>query len=415
MRLLIVSHTPHYQREGEIAGWGPTVREIDYLAELFDEVTHVAILYPDPAPLSALSHTAPNVRLRLVAPAGGDSPVAKLGILTAYPAYAGVIREEMRRADAVHVRCPANISLLALLLLRRAGEPSCRWVKYAGNWRPEGGEPWSYALQRRWLRENRHRGVVTVNGRWPGEPPHVRSFYNPCLTDEEAAGGGAAAGMKTLDLPVELLFVGALNEGKGVGRVLRVAQALGARGIPYRLRLLGDGPDRPRYEAWAREHGLQAEFLGWVPRSNIAGYYAPAHFILLPSQSEGWPKVLSEAMAFGAVPVAAAVSSIPQILSDTGAGVALPPDDIEGMTAAIARFVAEPDAWSAAARAGVAAAHRFTYRHYQASVTALFAEAWGVRLRTPPDHSSRMIAPVAAVGETMGLHSHNGHGYHENL
>lgn len=409
MRLLIVSHTTHHEREGKIVGWGPTVREIDYLAELFDEVTHVATLYPGPAPSSALPYAAPNVRRRLVAPAGGDSAAAKLGILTAYPAYAGVIRDEMRRADAVHVRCPANISLLALLLLRRAGEPPYRWVKYAGNWRPQGNEPWSYALQRRWLRENRHRGVVTVNGRWPGEPPHVRSFYNPCLTDEEAAGGGATAGTKRLDLPLELLFVGALNEGKGVGRVLRVAQSLGARGIPYRLRLLGDGPDRPRYEAWARERGVRAEFLGWVPRLTIADYYAPAHFILLPSQSEGWPKVLSEAMAFGVVPVAAAVSSIPQILSDTGAGVALPPDDIDGMTAAIARFVAEPGAWLAAARAGADAAHRFTYRYYQASVAALFAEAWGVSLRTPPDRSSPVFA---SVDEPASLHSRNGHGYH---
>ncbi len=411
MRLLIVSHTTHHEREGELVGWGPTVREIDYLAELFDEVTHVATLEPGTAPSSALPHAAPNVRLRLVAPAGGNSPVAKLGILTAYPAYASVIREEMRRADAVHVRCPANISLLALLLLRHAKEPPCRWVKYAGNWRPKGNEPWSYALQRRWLRENRHRGVVTVNGSWPDEPPHIHSFYNPCLTDEEAAGGGAAAAMKTLSLPLELLFVGALNEGKGVGRVLRVAQALDARGIPYRLRLLGDGPDRPRYETWAREHGLRAEFLGWVPRSNVAEYYVPAHFILLPSQSEGWPKVLSEAMAFGVVPVAAAVSSIPQILSDTGAGVALPPDDIDGMSAAIARFVTEPDTWSAAARAGVAAAHRFTYRHYQAAVAALFAETWGARLRIPSTRSSSIFP---AVGEPESLHSRNGYGYHWN-
>ena len=140
-------------------------------------------------------------------------------------------------------------------------------------------------------------------------------------------------------------------------------------------------------------------------------YYAEAHFILLPSRSEGWPKVLSEAMAYGVVPVAAAVSSIPQILSDTGAGVALPPDDIDGMAAAIARFVDQPDAWSAAARAGVAAAHRFTYRHYQASVAALFAETWGTHLRTPPDPTSPIFA---AVGEPVRLHSSNGHDYHTN-
>jgi glycosyltransferase involved in cell wall biosynthesis len=427
MRLLIVSHTPHYQRDGRLVGWGPTVRELDYLAEMFDEVTHVAPVYDERSPDSALAYTSPRIRLRPVAPAGGESWVAKAGILTAYPRYAGVIREEMGRADAVHVRCPANISLLALLLLGRAKEPPYRWVKYAGNWRPEGDEPWSYGLQRRRLIENKHRGVVTVNGRWPGQPPHVHSFHNPCLTDDEAAQGEAVVGGKRLKLPVELLFVGALNEGKGVGRVLRIAQTLQAQGISFRLRLLGDGPDRSRYEAWVRENRLRGvTFLGWVPRAEVSDYYAAAHFILLPSRSEGWPKVLSEAMAFGAVPVAAAVSSIPQILSETEAGVALPPDDVEGMAAAIAHFVADPASWLEASRAGVAAARQFTYRAYQTAVAELFARAWGVALPIPareerPEPAAfdstqqsgpAQLAPAGQLNGSAALYSHNGHDPH---
>lgn len=411
MRLLIVSHTPHYFAGGGVVGWGPTVREMGYLSELFDSVTHVAVGYPGAAPASALPYAADNVRVRLVEPAGGDRLRDKIGILTAYPAYARAIREEMDRVDAVHVRCPANISLLALWLLGRAALPPYRWVKYAGNWRPEGSEPRSYGMQRRWLAENHHRGVVTVNGRWPNQPAHVFSFYNPCLTDDEVAEGSAFAADKRLQLPVEMLFAGELNEGKGVGRVLRVALALQERGIPFRLRLLGDGPDRPRYEAWARENQLAGtSFLGWVPRTQVAEYYAAAHFILLPSRSEGWPKVLSEAMAYGVVPIAAAVSSIPQILSETGAGLALPVDDIDGMAGAIAGYVENPDRWAAASRAGAVAAQRFTYSAYQSAVTGLFSGAWGVQLAAPA--SLKSLEPVsipAQRDETNAPYSSNGY------
>ncbi|MEZ4539454.1 MAG: glycosyltransferase [Chloroflexota bacterium] len=412
MRLLIISHTPHYHSDEGIVGWGPTVRELDYLAALFDQVTHVAVGYPGHPPASALPYKASNLRVRLLAPAGGESWRDKLGILTAYPAYARVLREEMSRADAVHVRCPANISLLALWLLGRMPAPRYRWVKFAGNWQPDTREPWSYRLQRRWLAENRHRGVVTVNGRWPQQPAHVYTFDNPCLTDEEIDQGGALAAARQFRLPAELLFVGELNEGKGVGRVLRVAQALRARGIPFRLRLLGDGPDRPRYEAWARDKGLsEVSFLGWIPRAEVARYYAAAHFILLPSRSEGWPKVLSEAMAYGVVPVAAAVSSIPQILGETGAGVALPTDDVEGMAGAIASFVANPDTWAAAGRAGVAAAPRFTYRAYQAAVAGLFAGAWGVWLSSAAEReqAQSVVAVVAPEAGTVLPYSSNGY------
>ena len=413
MRLLIVSHTPHYYSAEGVVGWGPTVRELDYLAALFDEVTHVAVGYPGQPPASALSYAAPNLRVRLVAPAGGDSWRDKLGILTAYPTYARVLREEISRADAIHVRCPANISLLALWLLERTPKPRYRWVKFAGNWQPADHEPWSYRLQRRWLTENRPRGVVTVNGRWPHQPAHVHTFDNPCLTDGEIEQGRALAAARQFRSPAELLFVGELNEGKGVGRVLRVAQALQARGIPFRLRLLGDGPDRPRYEAWARDKGLrEVSFLGWVPRAEIARYYAEAHFILLPSRSEGWPKVLSEAMAYGVVPVAAAVSSIPQILGETGAGVALPVDDVEGMAEAIARFVADPDAWVAAGRAGVAAAPRFTYRAYQAAVAGLFAGAWGVRLSSAAEPEQPRLDVAVIVPEAGAGAPYSSNGYH---
>ena len=73
MKLLIVSHTPHYRHHATIKGWGPTVREIDYLAEIFDEIVHIAPLHPGPVPPNALAYASKRIRLRPVKPAGGNS------------------------------------------------------------------------------------------------------------------------------------------------------------------------------------------------------------------------------------------------------------------------------------------------------------------------------------------------------
>ena len=43
MRLVIVSHTPHYRKDGAVVGWAATVREIDRLASIFEEVVHLAL------------------------------------------------------------------------------------------------------------------------------------------------------------------------------------------------------------------------------------------------------------------------------------------------------------------------------------------------------------------------------------
>lgn len=383
MRLLVVSHTPHYRRDGELVGWGPTVRELSYLAELFDELVHVAPVYDEPAPASAQPYQSGRVQVRKVSVAGGPRLDQKVNILAQYPDYARVIGREMRQADAVHVRCPANISFLALVLLRRFPDPAYRWVKYAGNWQPDGDEPWSYGLQRRWLVQNRHRGVVTVNGRWPDQPAHVRSFTNPSLTEDELAAGRATE-VRQLATPVQLLFVGALNDPKGAGRALEVAKSLKGMDIPYQMQMVGDGPDRGRYEQYVVDNNLRnVAFRGWVPRDAIGSYYRSAHFVLLPSQSEGWPKVLSEGMAYGAVPIAGAVSSIPQVLAETGAGVALPYTATQAMAEAIARYLSAPEQWSAASQSGMRAANRFGYAYYQQAVADLFEKTWGVSLMAP--------------------------------
>ncbi|MGQ9699016.1 MAG: glycosyltransferase family 4 protein [Armatimonadota bacterium] len=366
MRLLIISHTEHYRSSDTLVGWGPTVRELDYLARLFNQVRHIAWLQDGPTPASALPYTARNLRLVPVRPSGGDTIHGKLTALATFPAYARTILRELRSADVVHVRCPANISMLAIVLLAFVRRPKLRWVKYAGNWRPNGREPWSYTFQRWWLNLGLHRGIVTVNGRWPDQPPHVHSFLNPCLTSRELEEANQMTANKKLAAPVRLLFVGRVEEAKGAGRALCIMAELVRAGLRVSLDLVGNGPERPVFERMAVQLGVKdrVTFHGWLPRTALPSLYAQAHILLLPTRSEGWPKALSEAMAYGAVPVAGAVSSIPQILEDTGAGIALDPLDIPSFVDAIQRFVQEPDLWWKASTKGREAAQAFTYEAY---------------------------------------------------
>ncbi len=355
-------------------GWGPTVREIDRLAALFDEVVHVAPLHDGPAPPSELPYEAANVRLEAVKPVGGEMVAAKLGILRALPRYVSVIWRELGRSDVVHVRCPSSIGLIAICVLAVRGRPVRRWIKYAGNWRPRLPESVSYVIQRWLLTKRVPRALVTVNGEWPGEPSHVRAFLNPCLTREELRDGVAAVASKTFESPIRLLIVGRLDEEKGIGRAVRVLERLHAIGIPAILEVVGDGPGRAHFEALARETRLEAhvQFRGWLPRPALAELYRRAHFLLLPStSSEGWPKVLSEGMAYGVVPIASDVSSIPQLLDSFEIGHALPADDIHGFASAIAGYLVDPGVWQRESARAASAANRFSYDAYLEAVRAL--------------------------------------------
>jgi glycosyltransferase involved in cell wall biosynthesis len=381
--LTVVSDTPYYLDHGTEVGWGPNVRELDQLASLFDEVRHVAPLYDEVPPASALaSRRGDRVRLHPVVPAGGRTLSAKLRVLARYPAWTRAIRREVAGADLVHVRCPSNISLLALGLFAPRHRRPPLWLKYGGNWRPSGPEPWTYRLQRRVLRHGLPGARVTVNGDWPDEPAHVVAFRNPTLTPEELVRGRAAAD-KALVEPARLVFVGRLDRAKGANRSVEIVATLCDRGRPVHLDVIGDGPQMAAMREAVDRHDIAdaVTFHGWLPRPDLEPLYAAAHLLLLPSDSEGFPKVLSEAMAFGVVPLAGAVSSIPQALAELRTGRAIPPADVAGFADAVEAYLDDPAAWAEASRNGVEGADAFAYDGFLRDVTAMAASTWDLELR----------------------------------
>jgi phosphatidylinositol alpha-1,6-mannosyltransferase len=374
-KIVVISDTPHYRRGGTIVGWGPTVRELDQLSTLFDELVHVAPVSDETAEANSLPYESDRVRVRQLRPSGGERLVDKLRILNRAPEYLGVALSEMKDADVVHLRSPANVSMLVAFLLPFLRRPAKRWIKYAGNWNPRDEEPVSYELQRKWLMKPWHGAIVTVNGNWPGQLPHVRSFLNPCFTDTELAAARVAAAAKQFQYPVQLLFVGRLEQGKGVFRALEVLTRLSRKGFAVRLDLVGDGPARGELERMAREQGVSEliRFQGWVPHGALAPHYAAAHLMLFPSRSEGWPKVLSEAMAFGVIPVASRVSSIPEYLLRFDIGTVADPEDVNGFVEGVLAYVNAPERWRRESPRAVKAAESFTYSRYLEAVASLLA------------------------------------------
>ena len=357
-----------------MVGWGATVREIDALATLFDSVVHIAPLHRGPAPGSSLPYRAPNVRLHAVPPTGGLRWWDKSKILLRYPDYVRAILLERGKADVVHIRTPANIGMVSLLFFGLVRRPRARWAKYAGDWQRERPEPWSYRIQKWWLKNNLHRGMVTINGRSPEAAPHIHSFLNPCLTEGELEQGAAASRDKDLRQPVRLVFVGRLEAVKGVGVCLEVLAQLQRARVGASLDLIGEGREQPRFEQQARNLGISSgvNFHGGLARGLLGQFYAQAHFILLPSSaSEGWPKVLSEAMAYGAVPIASPVGSISEHLGRFEVGRVIQAREACAFTQTIEDYLANSALWQEESIKAVRAARQFSYTNYLVAVRDL--------------------------------------------
>lgn len=186
--------------------------------------------------------------------------------------------------------------------------------------------------------------------------------------------GRQVAADKQLKNRIRIVFVGRIEEAKGVGRIIKIAQRLVETGLDVKVDLIGDGPKRYMFEDLANRAGI-AEcigFHGWMSRDKIDAHYEKAHFILFPStSSEGWPKVLSEAMAFGVVPLASDVSSIPQYLSRFQTGRSIPADDIEGFVRTMKWYCDNGHEWKRESENSVRAASYFGYTYYLERVQEL--------------------------------------------
>lgn len=309
MKLAIISHTEHYERDdGTIVGWGPTVTEINHLAEVFEEIWHVAVLQPGPPPPSALPYTSDRIHFVPMAPFGGPHLRDKLGILLRAPSVLKAVHATLAKADVFQFRAPTGIGVYLIPWLSWfSGTPG--WFKYAGNWAQENPPP-GYRWQRFFLTRLQWK-KVTINGRWPGQPAHCLSFENPCLTEADRQRGAEVLANKRFRPPWRLCFVGRLETAKGVGRILEALKAYPHPEHFAEVHFVGDGPERQQFEAMARSLPIPVHVHGFLPREQVFALYEQCHFFILPSDSEGFPKVVAEAANFGCIPLVSDVSSIP--------------------------------------------------------------------------------------------------------
>jgi glycosyltransferase involved in cell wall biosynthesis len=149
--------------------------------------------------------------------------------------------------------------------------------------------------------------------------------------------------------PVRFLFVGRMIEGKGVAHLLSAAKLLEmhlGREAQFELVLVGDGPERERYQRLAGELGLQdrVRFTKFVNPDQVWKYYARAHVFVLPTLHDNWPLVVPEAMSAGLpVLVSKYAGSVPELIRQGENGYAFDPDDHEGLAACMGRYLSNPE------------------------------------------------------------------------
>lgn len=332
-RLLIISDSPMWKvEEGRVFVFEPTLREVEYLAGMFSHITWIGYNHGrNPKGLARLTDK-PNISFfPLASVSGGETLFEKMSILPRLPKLWRTLSHAIRSNDYIHTRGPSVPALIAVLQ-SYCDKKRRYWHKYAGNWKQRNA-PLAYGLQRHLLRRCPH--IVTVNGYWRDEPANIVNLENPCLTDRELKEAADYRNQRSFRETVNLCFVGALTRGKGIWEFLRAISLLSHKEKIGQVCIAGDGPLRPELEAFAATLEVPVFFLGSIRREEINRLYERSDLIVLPTVSEGFPKVVAEAAAFGCIPIVSDVSSISQHIKTGVNGVLLSDRTPEAVAGAI--------------------------------------------------------------------------------
>lgn len=373
---LIVTHVKHVFKDGQYWAYGPYVREMNlWLAHVPGATVLAPLLQgqkPDPIDLPYL---ASHLKFVDIPAFELTSAAACVKALVNFPIIFYRTWKEIIKTDHLHLRCPGNMGLVGSLL--QIFFPSkIKTAKYAANWDPASSQPFTYRLQKKILANQtftRNIKVLTY-GDWDETNKNLFPFFTASYREIEKIPlyPRKLGGMHR----IKLIYVGGLQKAKNPILSLKVCHDLLQKGLDVQLDFYGDGPELNILQSYceANRLGAQVAFHGNVPSENLKEAYRQAHFLIFVSDSEGWPKVVAEAMFWACLPITSPVSCVPFMLGEETRGD-LVSQSVEQIAAKIIQYCQEPETYHKKTLLAKEWSQSYTLDRFENEIHKLLTEA----------------------------------------
>jgi glycosyltransferase involved in cell wall biosynthesis len=171
-------------------------------------------------------------------------------------------------------------------------------------------------------------------------------------------------------------FAGRMEDQKAPNRLIDAALLLLPKLPKLHLLMVGDGPKREYLEARIRDAGF-ADRVTWLGAVDARRYMPAMDIFVLPSQYEGFPYVLLEALHASLPIISTPVGGAPESVMPGVSGFIVPHGQKKEMAAAIERLVLDADLRQAMARASKERAAKFSVARMVSLTERLYLEVSG--------------------------------------
>lgn len=320
MKFAIITNIVHFIEDKNFYSYAPYVREMNIWNKFIDDLIIVASISEDKKSEIDIFYEHKNIDF---------IEINKFDVLTISSIVLTIIEipkiifqifSAMKKANHIHIRCPSNVGLLASIV-QIFFPNKIKTAKYAGNWDPKAKNPISYKLQK-WILSNTFltkNMQVLVYGEWQNQTKNIKPFFTATYQESDKT----EVKTRNFDNKIEFLFVGMLTKGKNPLYAIQIIEKLKLKYNNINLSIYGEGKERELIENYIKINNLE-NFVTLKGNQNadaLKKAYQESHFMILPSQSEGWPKAVAEAMFWGCLPISTKVSCLANMLDNGNRGV----------------------------------------------------------------------------------------------
>lgn len=383
MRLAVVSHKVCQRDENSPSGFaadGGFPLQIEAISELFDR-TKIIMPFRDSAENTGVSPLkGKKLEIRPLPDLQGKSWRRKFNFPVWFSKNAQIIWREIKCADAVHAPIPGDVGTIGLFFAMLQRKPL--FVRHCGNWLVQttaAEQFWKWMIEK--FAGGRNVMLVTGGSNNPpsAKNPNVKWIFSTSLRNTQIAE------TKSKKLPADgklkLLIACRQEERKGTDVVIESLPKILDKFPGATLDVVGGGSLLGKFRQKAKELQVQDKvtFYGKIEQSRVVEVMKKAHVFCFPtSASEGFPKVVIEALACGLPVITTRVSVLPKLIGDEGGGILLDSPTSENLAEAVSDLCGNVEFYEKMSARAIGTARNYSLENWRDFIDENLREAWNV-------------------------------------
>lgn len=382
MKLAVISHKICWRSPASPSGFvtdGGFPMQIKAISELFDETKVVVPCETGGNSDGASALDGKNLQITPLRVPKGAGLRRKMDFPRWLAGNGWKIWREVKNADAVHTPIPGDVGTIGMLFALLLRKPL--FVRHCGNWMVQKTAAeafWKWSMER----FAGGRNVMLATGGAVDAPSNrnanIKWIFSTSLAAAEIRN--AAPRQFPADGKLKLIAACRLEKRKGVETIIESLPLILEKFPGANLDVVGGGSLLNKLKKLAQKLNLEDKirFHGKVAQPEVIALMKQAHVFCFPtSASEGFPKVVLEALACGLPVITTKVSVLPQLIKN-GGGILLDEPTSRAVSAAIEQICSDRNQYCRMSAAAVSVAQSYTLENWRDFIGENLRQAWRV-------------------------------------